>query len=121
MSVQVIRIGADEGEQRLDRWLKKRFPQLNQISIEKLCLTGQIRVDAGRVKPATRIETGQEVRIPPLPDAAPHAPRAPAQARGRPGQIGPDRLRARIDRPRRACQREVPTQWRGWAKRRRRR
>ena len=74
--VQILRVGEDEGEQRLDRWLKKRFPQLNQIAIEKLCRTGQIRVDAGRVKPATRIEPGQEVRVPPLPDAAP-VPAAP--------------------------------------------
>lgn len=74
--VQTIRVGDDEGEQRLDRWLRKRFPQLNQIAIEKLCRTGQIRVDAGRVKPATRIEPGQEVRVPPLPDAAPE-PAAP--------------------------------------------
>ena len=74
---QVIRVGADEGEQRLDRWLKRRFPQLNQIAIEKLCRTGQLRVDGGRVKPATRVEAGQEVRVPPLPAAAP----VPAQPR----------------------------------------
>ena len=74
--VQILRVGEDEGEQRLDRWLKKRCPQLNQLAIEQLCRTGQIRVDAGRVKPATRIEPGQEVRVPPLPDAAP-APAAP--------------------------------------------
>ncbi|AGT10214.1 RluA family pseudouridine synthase [Paracoccus aminophilus] len=77
MSVQTIRIGADEGDQRLDRWLKKKFPQLNQIMIEKLCRTGQLRVDGGRVKANTRIETGQEVRIPPLPEAEPIDPRAP--------------------------------------------
>jgi 23S rRNA pseudouridine955/2504/2580 synthase len=81
--VQTIRVGGDEGEQRLDRWLKKKFPQLGQIAIEKLCRTGQIRVDGGRVKSATRIEAGQEVRIPPLPDAAP----VPAMAKERP--LGP--------------------------------
>ena len=69
--VQTIRVGEDEGDQRLDRWLKKKFPHLNQIAIEKLCRTGQLRIDGGRVKPATRIEAGQEVRVPPLPDAAP--------------------------------------------------
>ena len=81
--VQTISVSGDEGEQRLDRWLKKKFPQLGQVAIEKLCRTGQIRVDGGRVKPATRIETGQEVRIPPLPDAAP----MPARAKDRP--LGP--------------------------------
>ena len=69
--VQTIRVGRDEGDQRLDRWLRKRFPHLTQGAVEKLCRTGQLRVDGGRVKPAARIEAGQEVRIPPLPDAAP--------------------------------------------------
>lgn len=79
--VQTLRVGEDEGDQRLDRWLRKRFPQLNQIAIEKMCRKGELRVDGARAKPATRIEAGQDIRIPPLPDAAPEAPRAPAQAR----------------------------------------
>ena len=69
--VQTIRITGDEGDQRLDRWLKKRFPQLTQGAVEKMCRTGQIRVDGGRVKANSRIEAGQEVRVPPLPDVAP--------------------------------------------------
>ena len=69
--VQTIRITGDEGDQRLDRWLKKRFPQLTQGAVEKMCRTGQIRVDGGRVKANSRIEAGQEVRVPPLPDEAP--------------------------------------------------
>ena len=60
--VQTITIGTDEGDQRIDRWLKKRFPQLTQGAVEKMCRTGQLRVDGGRVKANTRIETGQEVR-----------------------------------------------------------
>ncbi|RMD94991.1 MAG: RluA family pseudouridine synthase, partial [Alphaproteobacteria bacterium] len=40
---------------------------------------GEIRVDGGRVKPATRLEAGQRVRVPPLPEpessARPAAPR----------------------------------------------
>ena len=43
--VQTITIGADEGDQRIDRWLKKRFPQLTQGAVEKMCRTGQLRVD----------------------------------------------------------------------------
>lgn len=73
--VQTITVGADEGEQRLDRWLKRRFPQMTQVMVEKACRKGEIRVDGGRVKPATRVEAGQSVRIPPLPDE--QAPRLP--------------------------------------------
>ena len=67
--VQTLHIGPDEGDQRLDRWMKRRFPHLQQGGIEKMCRKGEIRVDGGRVKSNTRVEVGQKVRIPPLPDA----------------------------------------------------
>ena len=63
--VQTIRIGVDEGDQRLDRWLRKKFPQLTQGAVEKMCRKGELRVNGGRVKANTRVEAGQEVRIPP--------------------------------------------------------
>jgi 23S rRNA pseudouridine955/2504/2580 synthase len=73
--VQTLTIGADEGEQRLDRWFKKRFPQLTQGAVEKMCRTGQVRVDGARCKGSDRIVAGQIVRVPPLPDGAAPAPR----------------------------------------------
>ncbi len=66
--VQQIEVGADEGDQRLDRWFRRRFPHVGQGGIEKLCRKGEIRVDGARVKPATRLEAGQVVRVPPLPE-----------------------------------------------------
>jgi len=68
--VQTVTISAGEGDQRLDRWLKRRFPQLGQGRIEKMCRKGELRVNGGRVKASTRIEEGQEVRLPPLPENA---------------------------------------------------
>ncbi|TRD23181.1 RluA family pseudouridine synthase [Palleronia caenipelagi] len=59
----------DEGDQRLDRWFRGHYPQVPQGRIEKMCRKGEIRVDGGRVKGSTRVEAGQTVRIPPLPDA----------------------------------------------------
>ncbi len=64
-----------EGDQRLDRWFRRQFPHVSQGRIEKMCRKGEIRVDGGRVKPATRLEDGQMVRIPPLPDQAAPAPK----------------------------------------------
>ncbi|MFZ1726408.1 MAG: RluA family pseudouridine synthase [Albidovulum sp.] len=72
--VRLLTVGVDEGESRLDRWLKKRFPEMTQGAVEKLCRTGQIRVDGGRVKAATRVGPGAEIRVPPLPNVTP-APR----------------------------------------------
>ncbi len=86
--VQTLAVAADEGDQRLDRWLRRRFPQVTQGRIEKMCRKGEIRVDGGRVKPATRLAAGQSVRIPPLPAAGPDAvrgatPGGPAPAASR--------------------------------------
>lgn len=84
MAVQVIEIDAEDGDQRLDRWLRRRFPGLRQGQIEKLLRTGQIRVDGGRAKSATRLAPGQSVRVPPLPDAdAAPAPVSPAEPSSR--------------------------------------
>jgi 23S rRNA pseudouridine955/2504/2580 synthase len=69
--VVTLTVAEAEGEARLDRWLKKRFPEITQGQVEKLCRTGQIRVDGGRVKASTRVMPGQQVRVPPLPKAAP--------------------------------------------------
>lgn len=68
--VQTIEVGADDGDQRLDRWFRRQFPHVPQGRIEKMCRKGEIRVDGGRVKAATRLEAGQMVRVPPLPDGA---------------------------------------------------
>ena len=81
MSVQNLTVTEDEGEQRLDKWLRRRFPQLNQVAVEKLCRTGQVRVDSARVKASDRVAPGMTVRVPPLPSAPP-APQAPEVAPG---------------------------------------
>ena len=75
--VQLIEVGADEADQRLDRWFRRRFPQVSQGRIEKMCRKGEIRLDGGRVKPAARVVSGQMVRVPPLPDAPAPKPDAP--------------------------------------------
>lgn len=77
--VQQITVPEGESGQRLDRWFRKRFPQVTQGRIEKMLRKGEIRVDGGRAKSAQRLEAGQVVRIPPLPDE--EAPAAPAIAR----------------------------------------
>lgn len=66
--VQNLEVADTEPEQRLDRWFKRQFPHIAQGQIEKMCRKGEIRVDGGRVKSSTRINPGQQVRIPPLPD-----------------------------------------------------
>jgi 23S rRNA pseudouridine955/2504/2580 synthase len=76
----MITVAPGEGDQRLDRWLRRHFPHLTQGTIEKMCRKGELRVDGGRVKSATRVLEGQAVRIPPLPESA----SAPAPVPDRP-------------------------------------
>lgn len=64
--VEQITVEADEAGMRLDRWFKTHFPGLGFGHLQKLLRSGQIRVDGGRVKADTRVEPGQQVRIPPL-------------------------------------------------------
>ena len=66
--VQKLTVAPDDADQRLDRWFRQQFPHISQGRIEKMCRKGEIRVDGGRVKGSTRLEPGQEVRIPPMPD-----------------------------------------------------
>ncbi len=76
--VQTLMIGEDDADQRLDRWLRRVFPHLGQARIEKMCRKGELRVDGGRVKSSARLEAGQQVRIPPLPDPGQRPQAAPS-------------------------------------------
>ena len=76
MTVTTAAVTDDEADIRLDRWLRRHFPDITQGVIQKLCRTGQIRVDGKRVEAATRLTPGQMLRIPPLPQAVPGRPEA---------------------------------------------
>ncbi|RBI76046.1 RluA family pseudouridine synthase [Roseovarius sp. TE539] len=69
-SVQTMTVAPEDAGQRLDRWLRRQFPHVQQGRIERMCRKGELRVDGGRVKAGTRLAHGQQVRVPPLPDTA---------------------------------------------------
>lgn len=66
--VQNITVSAEDADQRVDRWLRRKFPHVPQGRIEKMCRKGELRVDGARVKANSRLEEGQSVRLPPLPE-----------------------------------------------------
>lgn len=72
-------VSDDEADIRLDRWFRRHFPGVTQGAIQKLCRTGQVRVDGHRADAATRLAAGQSVRVPPLPSAPAPAPRVAAE------------------------------------------
>ena len=71
--VQTLTVTEDEGEMRLDRWFKRRLPNLSLGHLNKIVRTGQVRVDGKRVETSTRLWPGQIVRIPPVKAEAPPA------------------------------------------------
>ena len=67
-------VGEDEAGMRLDRWLRRRFPDLPQTHLMKIVRKGEVRVSGRRADVSTRLEQGQTVRVPPLKNAVAQAP-----------------------------------------------
>ena len=76
--VVTLPIGDDEAGMRLDRWFRRRYPDLPQTHLNKIVRKGEVRVDGKRVEISARLEVGQNVRVPPLHLAAARAQDAPA-------------------------------------------
>jgi 23S rRNA pseudouridine955/2504/2580 synthase len=65
-SVALFDIGEDEAGMRLDRWFRRKFPDLPQSYLMKIVRKGEVRVSGKRADVSTRLELGQSVRVPPL-------------------------------------------------------
>lgn len=81
--VKTLVVGNGEDGVRLDRWLRRRWPHLAHVQVQKLIRSGQVRVEGSRAKADTRLESGQSIRVPPLPDAAPKGARETLTGRDR--------------------------------------
>lgn len=55
----------EEDGVRLDRWLKKHYPDMTFGNLQKILRTGQLRVDGKRAKGEARLVKGQAIRVPP--------------------------------------------------------
>jgi len=64
-TVNYVEVTPDRDGQRLDNFLSARLKGLPRSVIYRIIRTGQVRVNGGRAKPATRLETGDVVRLPP--------------------------------------------------------
>ncbi len=64
--VRTFTVGEDDDGIRLDRWFKRHLPEVSFNLVSRWSRTGQLRVDGKKAIPGDRIETGQEIRIPPL-------------------------------------------------------
>jgi len=73
VGVQNLSVKADDDGIRLDKWFLRHVPDCGRGQLEKLCRTGQVRVDGKRVKTNVRVEEGQTVRVPPIAPRDPHS------------------------------------------------
>jgi 23S rRNA pseudouridine955/2504/2580 synthase len=64
--VQTVTVTPDENAMRVDRFLEARFPGLSFSHIQRVIRKGELRVNGKRTEPKSRLEAGQQVRIPPL-------------------------------------------------------
>jgi len=63
--VRHVEVPLDRDGQRLDNFLSARMKGLPRSVIYRIIRKGQVRVNGGRAKPATRLATGDMIRIPP--------------------------------------------------------
>ncbi|MEO7433079.1 MAG: RluA family pseudouridine synthase [Dokdonella sp.] len=64
--VQIVEIPEDREGQRLDNFLSGLLKGVPRSLIYRICRTGEVRVNGGRVKPDRRLSSGDKVRIPPV-------------------------------------------------------
>jgi len=64
-AVSQVEVTRDREGQRLDNFLSAQMKGVPRSVIYRIIRTGQVRVNGGRAKPATRLAAGDIVRIPP--------------------------------------------------------
>ena len=61
----LVLVDGDRAGQRLDNFLSARLKGVPKSAIYRMIRTGQVRINGGRCKAASRLEEGDKVRVPP--------------------------------------------------------
>ncbi len=67
-------VADDDDGIRLDRWFKRHLPEVSFNAVSRWARTGQLRIDGKRATPGDRLETGQNLRLPPAEPALAEGP-----------------------------------------------
>ncbi|TBM19683.1 23S rRNA pseudouridine(955/2504/2580) synthase RluC [Hafnia paralvei] len=65
-SVKLVTIAADEAGQRIDNFLRNQLKGVPKSMIYRIVRKGEVRVNKKRIKPEYKLQSGDEVRIPPV-------------------------------------------------------
>ncbi len=74
-AVRHVAIDANEQGQRLDKVLGRLLPGVPRSRLFRLIRRGEVRVNGRRADPAQRLAAGDSLRLPPVREVAPDAPR----------------------------------------------
>jgi 23S rRNA pseudouridine955/2504/2580 synthase len=66
VTVQYFQVTDNEDGQRLDNYLLSRLKGAPKSLVYRVIRKGEVRVNKGRVRPDTRLKTGDQVRVPPM-------------------------------------------------------
>jgi 23S rRNA pseudouridine955/2504/2580 synthase len=61
----LVEVDSDRAGQRLDNFLAGKLKGVPKSAVYRMIRTGQVRINGGRCKAASRLEEGDKVRIPP--------------------------------------------------------
>jgi 23S rRNA pseudouridine955/2504/2580 synthase len=80
-AVRYVRVDAESAGQRLDNYLLRLLKGVPKTHVYRVIRAGEVRVNKGRAAADTRVQAGDELRLPPLrlPARAAAAPAAPAR------------------------------------------
>ncbi|GMQ89308.1 MAG: 23S rRNA pseudouridine(955/2504/2580) synthase RluC [Gammaproteobacteria bacterium] len=79
-AVRWLDISAEEAGQRIDNFLLRILKGVPRSRIYRLLRKGEVRVNKGRIRPEYRLQSGDQVRIPPVRVAAPGTANPAAQS-----------------------------------------
>ncbi|SVC37354.1 uncharacterized protein METZ01_LOCUS290208, partial [marine metagenome] len=68
--VQIVQVDRESDGQRLDNFLLRHLKGLPRSRVYRIVRKGEVRINGRRSKPQVRLKTGDEIRIPPVPDLA---------------------------------------------------
>lgn len=64
--VRLVDVGEEDAGQRLDNFLMRHLRKAPKTLIYRIIRKGEVRINKGRAKPNTRLNSGDVVRIPPV-------------------------------------------------------
>ncbi|MDR6214657.1 RluA family pseudouridine synthase [Paracidovorax wautersii] len=99
-SARIVEVDADSAGQRLDNFLIRHLKGVPKTHVYRIIRSGEVRINKGRASADTRVETGDQVRLPPvrISDKVAEKAERPAPAREFPVLLEDEHVIA-IDKP----------------------